>query len=283
MERKTVAVLLGEGASVLPRREGIPNPRREALWLLARAWGKDETAVRLDPGARVPDPVAARYLEWIERRRAGEPAHHLTGSCSFWGREFLVSPAVLIPRPETELLVEAALAWEPLSSDRVLDVGTGSGCLAVTLAAERSAWNVTATDRSLPALEIAATNARRHGAWVGFLCGDLASGVRGGVGLVVANLPYIPTRELAGLPVEVRHDPPQALDGGADGLTLILRLIADLPGLLAPEGLALLEVGPGQMEPVHRAALRVGLEPLPPVLDLGGVARVLRLRRPSAV
>lgn len=238
--------------------------------------------MRLDPDGVVPESVAVRYREWVRRRAAGEPAHHLTGSCRFWDREFLVSPAVLVPRPETELLVDAALAWEPPPAAGVLDVGTGSGCLAVTLAAERPDWRVMAADRSLPALQLAAANARRHRVRVGFLCGDLASAVRGGVGLVVANLPYIPTRELPGLPVEVRHDPPEALDGGPDGLTLVLRLVADLPRLLAPGGLALLEVGPGQMEPVHREARRFGLEPLSPVHDLGGVARVLRLRRPFA-
>ena len=143
----TVAEALAKGSDILPRREGLPEPGREAAWLLAAAWGVEEITLRLHPEREVPVEVERRYESWLERRAAGEPAHHLTGSCPFWGRDFEVSPAVLVPRPETELLVEAALDLPIPNKARVLDIGTGSGCIALTLAAERPRWRVWALRR----------------------------------------------------------------------------------------------------------------------------------------
>ncbi len=243
MARTPVNQLVSEGAATLPRTPGIPDPRREAAWLLAKAWGRSELEIRLDPAALVPDDVADRYRSWLRRRAAGEPAHHLVGFCPFWGRDFEVSPAVLVPRPETELIVEAVLGSKTTAPVRVLDVGTGSGCLAVTFALERPAWSVVATDVSMAALEVAKRNADRLAAHVVLVGSDLAAGLSGTFGLVTANLPYVPSGAMAGLPAEVRHDPVGALDGGPDGLDLIRRLVADLPGLLAAGGTALLELG----------------------------------------
>ena len=245
-----VGDLVDEGARRLPRRDGLLDPRREARWLLARAAGVTEVWLLLNDDAVLPEETAARYDDWLARRTAGEPAHHLTGRCSFWGRDFEVSPAVLVPRPETELVVAAALELPLPEEARMLDVGTGSGCLAVTLAAERPRWSVTATDRSLPALEMARRNALGHGVGVDLACGDLGSCLLGGYELVVANLPYIPSERLGALPLEVRHDPVLALDGGDDGLDLVRALVADLPRLLAPGGRAVLELGEDQADRV---------------------------------
>ncbi len=278
MAEETTGALLAWGAARLPLRDGIPDPRREALWLLARAWGRTETRVRLEPHATVPPPVAARFREWVARRAHGEPAHHLTGTCPFWSREFRVTPDVLVPRPETELIVEAALVAPDPDPPAVLDAGTGSGCLAVTLALERPHWSVTACDLSLRALTIAAANARRLAAPVRLVGSDLASAFSGPFGLVVANLPYVPSAALANLPVEVRHDPSLALDGGPDGLALVRRLVADLPRILAPGGRALLEVGEGQAAAI-RAFLPGSLTWRGAITDPGGAERIVDIVR----
>jgi release factor glutamine methyltransferase len=266
---------LQSGAAALPTREGIPDPRREASWLLARAWGVDEITLRFHPEREVPAEVAQRYRSWIERRAAGEPAHHLTGSCPFWGRDFLVTPEVLIPRPETELLVQTALELPLSETARVLDVGTGSGCIAVSLAAERPRWRVCAVDRSPVALRVARRNIERHGAEVELFLGDLVEAVAPPWDLVVANLPYIPSSDLGKLPEEVRHDPPAALDGGADGLDFVRALLTDLPRLLRVCGGAVLEIGENQADAVAAVASDAGLAVARRVRDAGGVERVI--------
>jgi len=276
---RTVGELLDEGARRLPRRDGLPDPRRESRWLLSRAAGVAEAWLLLHGDAVLPEETAGRFDEWLDRRATGEPAHHLTGSCEFFGREFEVSPAVLVPRPETELVVAAALELPLAEGARVLDVGTGSGCIAVTLAAERPSWSVTATDRSLAALEVARCNALGHGVGVALACGDLGSGLFGGYGLIVANLPYVPSGQLASLPVEVRHDPLAALDGGGDGLDLVRALLADLPRLLSPGGNAVLELGDDQADAVAALAESAGLAVAKRVRDLGGCERVMVLAR----
>lgn len=266
------------GADRLPRTPGLPDPRREARWLLAAAWGRDETWLLVNRAAALPEAVEQRYLSWVDRRAAGEPAHHLTGLCPFWGRDFRVTPRVLVPRPETELLVQAALDLPLPATASVLDVGTGSGCIAVTLAAERPAWRVTATDLSLAAAAVAADNARRHGVDVGVVCCDLSGAVDGRADLVTANLPYVPSRDLERLPVEVRHDPVLALDGGQDGLGIVRRLLRILTSVLAPGGRALLELGENQAAEIARLAVKAGLDPAGTVCDPGGCKRVFVVR-----
>jgi release factor glutamine methyltransferase len=275
----TVGELLDEGARRLPRRDGLPDPRREARWLLARAAGVTEGWLLLNDDAVLPEETSARYDDWLARRTAGEPAHHLTGSCSFWGRDFEVSPAVLVPRPETELVVAAALELPLPEAARVLDVGTGSGCLAVTLAAERPRLEVDAVDRSLAALAIARRNVRQQRTAVLLVCADLGSCLSGGYELVVANLPYIPSERLGALPLEVRYDPALALDGGSDGLDLVRALLGDLWRLLAPGGSAVLELGEDQSDAVSTIADAVGLAVVRRVRDLSGCERVVVLER----
>lgn len=282
MARTPVNELLKEGAETLPRTRGIPEPRREAAWLLAHAWGRSELEIRLDPAALVPDDVAIRYRSWLGRRAAGEPAHHLVGVCPFWGRDFEVSPTVLVPRPETELMVEAVLRSRSSEPVRILDVGTGSGCLAVTLALERPAWSVVATDVSMAALEVAKRNTDRLGADVVLVGSDLATALSETFDIVTANLPYVPSDAMAGLPAEVRRDPLRALDGGPDGLDLVRRLVADLPRVLAVHGVAFLELGEDQASEVERLARRNRLRPAGRIKDLAGTDRVVILEQPPA-
>lgn len=277
--RTTVADLLREGAEALPRTRGIPDPRREAGWLLARALGVDESWLRVHPEESPPVEAVGRYRDWIRRRHAGEPAHHLTGRCSFWGRSFEVSPAVLVPRPETELLVQVVLELPLDGTARVVDVGTGSGSIAVTLAAERQRWRVAALDRSAAALQVARRNAKRHDVSVPMWLGDLTTAADAPLDLVVANLPYVPSDRLAGLPLEVRHDPVAALDGGPDGLDLVRRLLTDVPRLLRPCGGVALEIGEEQADEVAQIAAGCGLALARRVQDLAGCDRVIVLQR----
>ena len=277
----TVGELLAGGAAGLAAHAGLSDPGREARFLLARLLGRPEAWALAHPETTVDAERQATFAEWVRRRLAGEPAHYIVGSCPFWGREMIVTPAVLIPRPETELIVERVLALTLRPPTRVLDVGTGSGCLAVTLALELTDATVTATDESPAALAVARRNAARHGARVALACGDLAAHLAGGFDLVVANLPYIPDGEIASLPRDVREfEPHTALAGGADGADLLRHLIADLPRLLGPAGHALLEVGPGHAALLAAVVAGAGLAADAPIVDTGGVERVLVLRHP---
>jgi release factor glutamine methyltransferase len=276
-----VGDLLREAAAALPAGPALPDPAREARWLLAAALGCPESWLLAHADDVLPAPSVEQFRGWLARRRAGEPAHYIVGACPFWGRDFIVSPAVLIPRPETELLIASALSLPPSPPRRVLDVGTGSGCLAVTLALELSTAHVAATDVSLAALAVAHANARRHDAEVAFVAADLAAALVGPFDLVVANLPYLPAGLLTSLAPEIReHEPVDALFGGPRGDELIAQLIADLPCLLAPGGHALLEVGDGQAEPAARRALAAGLLHVASAPDAAGVDRVVGFARP---
>jgi release factor glutamine methyltransferase len=275
-----VGELLAEAARAFPRRPGLPDPAREARWLLARALGQTEAWVL----AHADEPVAAAtesvYRVWLARRAAGEPAHYIVGSCSFWGRIFSVTPAVLIPRPETELIVECVLTLSTPAHPRVLDVGTGSGCLAVTLALELQGAEVIGTDLSIAAVRVARHNARTLGAGVRFVAGDLARHLRGPFDVVVANVPYVPEGEIPELPVEIRaFEPRMALVAGEHGTDFLLPLLADLPRLLTPGGHALVEIGASQRIRVEGAIAAAGLREVRRGLDHAGIERVLVLRR----
>lgn len=277
----TVAQALSEGRAILSAT-GLVDAAREARFLTANGLGVPESWLAAHRDRVLSAADVAILRDWFGRRAAGEPAHYIVGRCPFWNREFSVTPAVLIPRPETELIVERVLRLDLPAGARVLDVGTGSGCLAVTLACERPGWRVFATDRSPAALGVARRNARALGAQVRFVCADLAGPLAARFALVVANLPYIPSAECATLQREIReHEPMAALIGGEHGDELVLALIAQLPAVLATGGVAALELGVGQADAVARRADVAGFASVERIVDLGGVERVVVLRAPD--
>lgn len=223
----------------------------DAPVLLAHVLGVDRAALHAHPERPLTPEQFARFQQAIAERRRGVPVAYLTGKRAFYDRELAVSPAVLIPRPETEHLVEAALDWaRGRTGLRIADVGAGSGAIAVTLAAHLPGAAVWAIDRSEEALAVARENAARAGVEkrITFVRGDLLSPLLAAalrVNLIAANLPYIPSADLDGLAV-ARFEPRAALDGGPDGLDLIRRLLDQAPAALTPGGLVLLEIQSGQ-------------------------------------
>ncbi len=283
MPPETVRELL-ERASRELAAAGVPEPRREARLLLERIAGIPRTRQLTEPDAEVPPADAARFRQAVARRAAREPFAYIVGRREFYGLELVVGPAVLVPRPETELLVDLALARlaprraRPL---RVLDIATGSGCILVALLVHLPRAFGVGTDLSLPALRVADANLRRHAlrTRAGLVCTRWAEAVTGPLDLVVSNPPYVATAEMAGLPPEVRHEPRLALEAGPEGLAAYLAIVPHLRRLLAPDGLALLEIGAGRGGAVAGLARAHGLEVLEIRPDLAGVPRVVVLRR----
>jgi release factor glutamine methyltransferase len=223
----------------------------DASLLLMHVLGVDRAALLTHPERELTPEQTALFRALILQRTTGVPVPYLTGTRAFFDLDFAVTPDVLIPRPETEHLVESALQWAQGRHDvRLVDVGTGSGAIAVTLAVHLPEAHVWAVDVSAAALDVARRNATRHGAAdrITFVQGDLLDPlitVNQQVDLIAANLPYIASDELKTLPV-ARHEPLLALDGGADGLDLIRRLLVQAPRVLAREGLLLMEIAAGQ-------------------------------------
>jgi release factor glutamine methyltransferase len=252
----TCRELLRKGTIRL-REDGIEAPRLEAEVLLAHAWGRERTDLFVFSEDEVPSRVVKEFCGLLDRRCRRVPIAYLTGEKEFMSLPFTVNPEVLIPRPETELLVERVLDFlrEKKGTEELLiaDVGTGSGAVAVSLAFYSPRARLLATDISCGALEVARENAHCNGVGerVEFLHGDLLAPLlaRGMVGVgtaVAANLPYIPSSEMATLPPDVRYEPSIALDGGEDGLDLYRRLVPQAAVFLASGGLLACEVGPGQ-------------------------------------
>lgn len=255
---------------------GIADAHFEGELLTREASGLTRSAYHLDPPLTMES--SQRFEDWLARRTATrEPLAYITGHREFYGRDFAVGPGVLIPRPETELLVELALAELRQAPDAVVvDVGTGSGAIGASIAAEAPGARVVATDVSAAALRIARTNAARHAPQTALILGDLLSPVWQ-ADIVLANLPYIPTCEIEALEPEVsRWEPRIALDGGQDGFALIRRLVDDCGARLRPRLLAI-EVGFGQAAPLCREVSARGLAPTV-VKDLAGIDRVVCLR-----
>ncbi len=241
------------GAESYLAARGVENPRLNAEHLLAGALGLKRMELYLQFDRLLGETERAPLRELVRRRGSREPLQHILGTVEFHGRVFACDRRALIPRPETEQLVEIALelaAAQPPSS--VLDIGTGSGVIALTVALALPGASVHATDVSGEALALAAENASRHqiAERIRFSQADLLPDAGGPFDLILANLPYIPTGDIPALSEEVRRDPASALDGGPDGLDLIRKLIGLAPGLLAPGGAIILEIGIGQHEAV---------------------------------
>ena len=265
------------------RGAAIEAPRLEARRLLAHVLGTTEEALLRDPRAPVPADKAAQFAGLLARRVAHEPFAYLIGHVGFWTLELEVSPATLIPRADSESLIEAALEACPDKGAalNVIDLGTGTGALLLALLSELPAASGVGVDLKPEAAALAARNAARLGladrAW--FLAGDWAAALSGRFDLLLCNPPYIESVAIPALMPEVaRHEPASALDGGADGLSAYRHIIADLPRLLAPRGVAVLELGQGQQAAVEALARAVGLMPAACRADLGGVPRALVLR-----
>lgn len=278
----TIGALLCVAATVL-RGAGIEEPRGEARLLLGHVLGRAPGLLTTEARDPVGAAEAARFRELIARRAAHVPAAHLTGTRGFWTLDLIVTPDVLIPRPDSETLIEAALAALPdrPSVRRVLDLGTGSGALLLAALSEFPTAIGVGVDRSPAALAVARANAARAGLAdrALFLCGDWSAALDDGFDLVLANPPYVPSGDIAALEAEVRdHDPHAALDGGVDGLDAHRAILADLPRILLPDGVAVLELGAGQGADVSRVAAARGLGVGELRQDLGGIPRAMVLR-----
>jgi release factor glutamine methyltransferase len=277
----TIGQLLAEAR---PRLAATPfgASTREALLLLGHVLGLSEARVIAREDAAVPPAAERRFRELLERRLTGEPVAYLTGEREFWGRPFQVDPRVLIPRPETEHVVEAALAERLPASPWILDVGTGSGCLAVTLALEVPGSRVVATDLAPGALEVARKNARRLGAadQVFLARTDLAAGLDlSRFDLVVSNPPYVDRSEIPEISPEVcNFEPHLALFPPGAGDSVLARLFAQCAGLRPGVALAV-EIGRGQLDAVRRHAAASGLEIVGVREDYSGISRTVVLRR----
>jgi release factor glutamine methyltransferase len=271
----TVALTIREalaGANAALERAGCETARLDAELLLAHALEVGRARLVLDADLPLAGSAAERFAALVARRAAREPVAYILGRKEFRHITLAVDPRVLIPRPETELLVEVGLTLEP--GAQVVDVGTGSGAVALALKDERPDLAITATDASEDALKVARANAQRLGLDLRFARADLLEGLESPFDAVLANLPYVETgAELA--PEIVRHEPASALYAGADGLDAIRRLVTMLDGT----PLAALEIGAGQAASVRTLLEGTGFESIEILRDLAGHDRVVLARR----
>jgi len=237
------------GAVAQLERAGLDDSRLEARLLLERSLERSNVWIYQHLQEPISPEASEQFIGLIRRRLSGTPVAYLLGRREFYGRMFQVDSRVLVPRPDTEVLLETALAYIRNSgASALIDVGTGSGILAVSLALEIPTCRVWAVDRSADALAVAELNLHRHGVAdrVNLLLGDLLTPVTIQADVIVANLPYVPTAEVDHLQLEVRQEPRGALDGGSDGLDLYRRLLTHVPRVLRPQGALFLEIGDQQ-------------------------------------
>jgi release factor glutamine methyltransferase len=286
METWTVRRVLEWAAGDLRARSST-SPRLDAELLLATVLGCDRLRLVIEPERPLSAAELGAYRELHKRRRRGEPVAYLRGQREFYGRPFRVDARVLVPRPETELLVEVALGrTRALSlSARVLDLCTGSGCVAITLKKERPTTAVFASDISEDALEVARDNCERLGAMVALVRSDLYAALgalRGRFDLVTANPPYIADAGMVELPVDVRDfEPELALAAGSDGLSVTRRIVEGAPEMLAPGGVLALEVEAGAARAVEALLQAAGFEAIEVRRDYAGHERIVSGIRPS--
>ena len=278
---RSVTALLRRGTAIL-EASGLETARAEAEWLLAALLEMDRAALHLDPARRLATPTVSRYLGLLDRRARREPLQYLLGWEDFHGVRLAVTPDVLVPRPETEGLVEWALEVLAGRPDPVIaDLGTGSGAIACAVAAALPAAEVLAVELAAGALAVASRNVRELGlaGRVRLLAGDLFAplgSLSASLDLVVANPPYLPSAVIGSLPPEVsRHEPRAALDGGADGLAVIRRIVAGAPPMLKPGGWLLMEIGEEQAGPIASLMGAEGFSGIRARRDLNGVERYI--------
>jgi release factor glutamine methyltransferase len=267
------------------RGRGIETPRLDAELLLSHALSSSRIGLIVDAKRPLSADELARFRELVKRRRGREPIAYILGHREFYGRTFRVDRRVLIPRPDTEVLVETALLRTQRLSMvmRALDLCTGSGCVAITLARERPTAFVVATDASEDALAVARDNALHLGAYnvvwrAGDLFGALVAGPEAAwrFDLVTANAPYVASREIASLPADVRdHEPRVALEGGPDGLDIVRRIVAGAPGRLRACGILAVEVGAGQAHAAADLFARAGFVDIAIARDYARIERVV--------
>ncbi len=285
---QTVGAVL-QSATALLSQAGIATARLDAEVLLAAACATDRAALYTRWRDAVPEPAMRRFEVTLRRRGQREPLQYIIGRQEFWSLDFTVTPDVLIPRPETELLVELALSkLSPSSLSaggtasrgllRICDLGTGSGCIAVALARELACAEVYALDISAAALAVARLNAHRHGVEerVQFILSDGVSALRGcQFDAIVCNPPYLRSTELAEAQPELDWEPRQALDGGRSGLAVIERIVAESPAYLQEGGWLLMEIGAEQGLEAERLARAARFSTVAVVRDYAGLPRVL--------
>lgn len=270
-----------DAATTTLEAAGVPSARVDAEWLLAGLLGLGRAGIRMDLACAVPAAVAARYAEAVRRRARREPLQRILGWEEFRGLRLRLTEAVLVPRPETEMLVEWALALLPPPGGRrllAIDLGTGSGCIACALAAERADIDVLAVDVCPDAALVARDNARALdlSTRIRVVAADVLHGIRDlRADLIVSNPPYLPTALVPELPPEVRtHEPTMALDGGADGLALIRRIAALARGALRASGVLVVETAGGAQAEAAAALLRAAnFTQVTVRADLAGVDR----------
>jgi release factor glutamine methyltransferase len=265
---------------------GIESPELDARILVGHGLGLDHTALAAAEARRLGVGEEAAVAALAQRRLAREPVARILGCKEFWSLTLRIDGATLVPRPETETVVEAALtAIEARGARaqtlRIADLGTGSGAILLALLSELPNAFGVGTDVSVAALAVAHDNARRLGpARAHFVACDMAAALRGPFDVVVCNPPYIASREIAALAPEVRDfDPRSALDGGPDGLDFYRTIAASAPALLSPQGVLVVELGAGQAQPVAALVAAAGLAPSPPRPDLMDVPRALVAQR----